>query len=349
MFTYWLMFFIPTFALFYPMRLKTDARDWMWLAICVLFVLIIGLRVRVGGDWDSYLELYQEAADISFSEALSARVDPGYVLLEFLSEALGLGIYGVNLVCGAVVMTGVYCFCRRQPQPWLALVVAVPYMLIVVVMGYSRQGIALGLELIALIALTDGRVSRFFLLIACAGLFHKAAVLLLPLGVLASTDKRVWVIISMSAMTVLLGGALLLEYYEALWTNYVGAGLESAGGGIRVAMNSVPAVIFLLYTKRFAPDDNERRVWIWIAIFSLICIPLVALSSTATDRVALYFMPLQLFVYSRIGYLFRSSISKSLVIASVVAGYGLVQWVLLNYATYVSVYWVPYDNAVFLW
>lgn len=350
MFTYWLMFFIPTFALFSPIRLKTDARDWMWRAICVLFVLIIGLRVRVGGDWNVYLELYQEVIDTPFSDALSIGRDRGYVLLEYLSEALGLGIYGVNLACGAVVMTGVYYFCRRQPQPWLALAVAVPYMLIVVAMGYSRQGVALGFELIALIALADGRIRRFFLLIACAALFHKAAVLLLPLGILASTNKRVWVIISMSAMTVLLGGALLLEHYEGLWASYIESGeMESGGGAIRVAMNSLPAVIFLLFAKRFAPSDNERKVWTWIAIFSLICIPLVGLSSTATDRVALYFMPIQLFVYSRIGCLFRTSFNKSLAVATIVAGYGLAQWVLLNYSRIVSVHWVPYDNAAFLW
>ena len=114
-------------------------------------------------------------------------------------------------------------------------------------------------------------------------------------------------------------------------------------------MNSLPAVIFLLFAKRFAPSDNERKVWIWIAIFSLICIPLVGLSSTATDRVALYFMPIQLFVYSRIGCLFRPSFNKSLAVATIVAGYGLAQWVLLNYSRIVSVHWVPYDNAAFLW
>jgi hypothetical protein len=348
MFVYWMMFFIPVFALFYPLRMTADARDWMWRAICVLFIFIIGLRFEVGGDWYSYLDNYQAALGESFSDAIVLS-DPGYALLDWLSASLGLGVYAVNFVCGAVVMTGVYYFCRRQPQPWLALAVAIPYMLIVVAMGYTRQSVALGFELLALVALSNGRLSRFIFFIACAGLFHKSAVLLLPLGILSSTHRKIWVILSMVGMSVLLGGALLLEHYEALMVNYVGEKMESEGGAIRVIMNAVPAAIFLLFAKRFAPDENERKLWFWMAIFSLVCVPLVGLASTAVDRVALYFLPIQLFIYSRIGCLFRNPIYKTLAMLTVVAGYGLVEWVLLNKATFVSVYWVPYNNAAFFW
>lgn len=347
MFVYWLMFFIPVFALLSPVRMAANARDWMWRAICVLFVFLIGLRFEVGGDWFNYLDMYQEALG-EFSDAI-AFTDPGYALLEWLSISLGWGIYPVNFVCGAVIMTGVYYFCRQQPQPWLALAVAIPYMLIVVAMGYTRQSAALGLELLALVALSDDRLRRFFLFIACAGLFHKSAVLLLPLGILSSTHKKKWVIFSMVGMSVLLGGALLLEHYEQLIASYIEPKMESEGGAIRVTMNAVPAVIFLLFAKRFLTDENERKLWIWVAILSLVCVPLLVVSSTAVDRVALYFMPIQLFVYSRIGCLFRQTTYKTLAMLTVIIGYGLVEWVLLNKATFVSVYWVPYNNAAFFW
>jgi len=146
-----------------------------------------------------------------------------------------------------------------------------------------------------------------------------------------------------------LGSAILLEYYEALWTNYVQAGLESEGGPIRVAMNAVPAIVFLLFAKKFAPMRRERKLWVGIALFALICIPLVGIASTAVDRVALYFMPIQLYVYSRIECLFRSTNLRWMAIATILASYALVLWVLLNYATFVSVYWVPYNNAAFFW
>jgi hypothetical protein len=57
-------------------------------------------------------------------------------------------VYVVNFVYGATLAAGTVAFFRRQPWPWLALLVAVPDMLIVVGMGYSRQGFALGCALL---------------------------------------------------------------------------------------------------------------------------------------------------------------------------------------------------------
>jgi len=348
MLVYWLMFSVPVYALVAPTRLTPHARDFIWRTICILFALIIGLRFEVGGDWSSYLSQQKDAYGESFLDAILAG-NPGFAMLGRIAASLGLGIYGVNLVCGTFVMLGIYQFCRRQPQPWVALAVSVPYLIIVVAMGYTRQSVAIGLELIALVALSNRRLFHFVLLIGCAGLFHRSAVLLLPLGLLASSEKRLAIIISISIMSILLGGALLLEHYESLIKNYVVSGMTSEGAGIRVAMNSVPAAIFLLFAKRIAPDGAERRLWTWVAIFSLTCIPLVDVASTAVDRVALYFLPIQIFVFSRIHLLFRHRASKSLAIMCVIGVYGLAEWVLLNYAPIVSNSWLPYNNVAFYW
>lgn len=346
MLVYWLMFFIPVLAQFGPGRLTIHARDWTWRATCVLFALLIGLRFEVGGDWFVYADYYRAAAGEPFASVFTQR-DLAYELLVWLSAYHDMGMGVVNLVCATVVMIGTYHFCRRQPRPWLALIVAVPYMLIVVAMGYTRQSAALGLELLALVALGDGRLRRFFILIACAALFHKSAVVLLPLGIFASTHKTAWTIVAMVGMSLLLGGALLLEQYEALLYTY--SEMESEGGAIRVAMNAIPALLFLRYARRLSLDDSERRLWTWVAVFSLACIPLVAVASTAADRVALYFLPIQVFVYSRIECLFRDTFDRTIVRLIIVSAYGLVEWVLLNKATNVSVAWVPYQNVVFPW
>ena len=66
-------------------------------------------------------------------------------MLNWLSIQMDWGILGVNLIGGAIFAFGLVAFCRRQPRPWLALAVAIPYLVIVVAMGYSRQGIALAL------------------------------------------------------------------------------------------------------------------------------------------------------------------------------------------------------------
>jgi hypothetical protein len=52
-------------------------------------------------------------------------------------------------------------FCRTQPRPWLALTLAFPYLVVVVAMGYTRQGVAIGLEMLALLALERDRLLPF--------------------------------------------------------------------------------------------------------------------------------------------------------------------------------------------
>jgi hypothetical protein len=106
------------------------------------------------------------------------------------------------------------------------------------------------------------------------------------------------------------------------------------------------AILLLLFKNKIAPNVDERRVWIWMAVFSLACVPLVSFASTAVDRVALYFIPLQLYVYSRIHRVFNDRLLKTAVVIGVVLGYGSVQWVWLNHASHAFA-WLPYKFAPF--
>lgn len=348
MVVYWLMFLIPAFVLLGSGRNSSNDKDLVLKLVCFLFAFLIGLRFQVGGDWGGYLRMYQDEIGISLSDALRLT-DPGYALLNWLTASLGLGIYAVNLVCGSIVMVGLYYFCQRQPQPMLALLIATPYMVIVVAMGYTRQSVALGFELLALIALTDRRLWTFILFIACASLFHKSAIMLFPLAILGSTQNKLWVYLSIGGMFLLLANALLFEHSDALVENYVTQQMQSAGGQVRVAMIALPAAIFIMFAKRFVPDARERKLWFWIAIISLACVPLVFMASTAVDRIALYFLPIQLFVYTRIAGFIRNASNRMLFTIGVIVVYGVVEWVLLNEAVYIPQYWIPYDNAAFFW
>jgi hypothetical protein len=347
MFVYWVMFTLSALVVLSPLHGTLALRRLAWIFFGVLFTLMLGFRYQVGGDWEPYLLHYESAKGVPLTEAIRRTSDAGYAALNWLSGLVGGEIYLVNLVCGAIVMVGVISFSRRQPLPWLALLVAVPYMIIVVAMGYTRQSVAMGFELLALVALMDGRIRRFVLLVVCGALFHKSAIVLLPLAMLGSSRNRLWTLFWVGLTGVGLGAVILVEYYEALWQNYVEVGMVSEGGPIRVAMNALPAVLLLLFKKKLAPDDDERRLWVWMAVFALACIPLVSLASTAVDRVALYFMPIQLYVFSRVHRLFGARLFKTVAVVGVVLGYGLIQWVWLNFATHAFA-WLPYQFYPFI-
>jgi hypothetical protein len=138
-------------------------------------------------------------------------------------------------------------------------------------------------------------------------------------------------------------GALVLvgQDSETLWASYVVADYQSSGGLIRVIMNAVPSVLILLFRRKLIPDEGERKLWIWMALLALACLPLVVISSTAVDRVALYFIPIQMYVFSRLHRIASTQRVRTSIVLGVIAYCAAVQFVWLNFAQ-TAFAWLPY-------
>jgi len=352
MWPYWLVFMVPAVAALTqstrPLigRSAGSLRDirgvWVLLAICI--TAFVGWRDEVGGDWVSYLRRWEESGYLTVAEGIE-QGDPGYWLLSFLSYELGGSIYSLNLACAALFTLGVILFCRQQPRPWLAIAVAIPYLVIVVGMGYTRQAVALGLSMIGLVALGRARPVTFLIWVTLAAFFHKSAVILIGLGMLASPGRSWRWNVPWSALVGLaLYDAVLSESVDKLVAGYIEAEYESEGALIRVAMNVVPAILLLVLRGRFTWSDEERRLWTITSLLALASLGWLAVSpsSTAVDRVALYLIPLQIYVFPRLpDLLAREPASKRLLVGLVLAYYGLVQFVWLVYSNNAEA-WLPY-------
>lgn len=344
MFAYWLLYLSPALlALVLPDRFRHSKP--LWLAFALLIVLLVGLRDEVGCDWMSYALNFEYAADQSLWYLLQLS-DPGYEFLNWFASRMGWGVYGTNTLGAAIFTTGLFIFCRAQPNPWLAVAVAIPYLVVVVAMGYTRQAVALGFVFWGLSAMERRDLVRFLILVSLATLFHKTAVLMIPLGLFLF--GRGW---AARATAVLLAGfglwaAFLADYQYELWENYIEADMRSHGARVRILMNVIPAVLLLAFWRRWKSVYPASRIWFWLALGALACLPLLALSSTATDRIALYITPIQVVVLSRLPYMARSPRSNKLLTAGVLAGYAAVLYVWLNYARH-AFCWVPYNNTLF--
>jgi len=345
MLPYWLFFLVPAGVVLANRRLAESSRLYVWGLVWFLFSLAIGLRYQVGGDWWAYLRHFDSQLDTGFLQVILGS-DPGYYLLNWFVAQAGGSISAVNSICGMVLMAGVVRFARAQPLSWLALLVAVPYLIIVVGMGYTRQSSALGLLLIGLVSLSNGQMRWFVFWVLLGAAFHKSAVLMLPVAALASTSNRIWSLLWIGLMSLVGGYLFVFDSADALWTNYVEADIQSHGGMIRVLMNAVPAILFFTFRRYLRLTETEDRLWLWMSLLCLVCIPLVSLSSTATDRVALYLIPVQMFVFSRLPFVVADPRQRGLVTLGVIGYYGLVQSVWLFFAAHAH-FWLPYRN--FLW
>ena len=109
-------------------------------------------------------------------------------------------------------------------------------------------------------------------------------------------------------------------------------------------MNAVPALIYLVFRQRFNLSKNEKSLYFWFSLISIILLILFFIlnSSTALDRIALYMIPLQLAVFSRLPDILGGSLQgRSITFLFVIVFYSLVMFVWLNFASH-SYLWVPY-------
>lgn len=341
MIAYWILFLIPAWAslttrpnLNHATRLSVG-----WIIFGVSLALMIGFRYEVGGDWRNYIRILHSTTRISLWEAVT-RTDPAYVILNW---SLGK-IWAVNLVCGVAFAYGLIVICLRQPHAWLAMMIAIPYLVVVVALGYSRQGVAVGLAMLALIALQDRLLVRFLFWITFASLFHRTALLVLPIGLLATTQNRIYMAAIGGLAGVILYTLLLQADMNSLIENYIERNFNSSGAATRITMNAIPSVIFLLYRKKFAMSAPEMRLWTymsWCGLFFVVLF-LVSPSSTAIDRMALYFIPLQLVVYSRLpAALCGRSGNYSLYVLGLIFYSAAILFVWLNYSEYAD-NWIPF-------
>jgi hypothetical protein len=182
-------------------------------------------------------------------------------------------------------------------------------------------------------------------------LFHKTAIIMIPLVAFSSASNRWWRYFLTVTVLALLYWLLIQDATEYFVSGYLEAEYESQGAAIRVAMNAVPAALYLLFERRFRLSADERAFWRIMALGGLAFVGLLLLSpsSTAVDRLALYWIPLQMYVFARLPEaLGKPGNTNSVWVLTVVAYYALILLVWLNFASHAQ-YWLPYRFYPWVW
>lgn len=313
----------------------------------LLLTVVIGFRYKVGGDWGNYFRYLFSAYNLTFAD-LGRLEDPGYWALNILSTQLGWGMAGVNTFGAFIFSIGLVLFCRSLPRPWLALACAMPYLVTVVAMGYTRQAIALGLVMVGFVMLGRQRFVVFSLWVLAGALFHKSAVVLIPIAGLTISKNRFLTWSLVAGASALGYVTLLQDSASRLLDTYEDQNIASSGAFIRLLMNAVPAVLFLLYRKRFALAPGEKELWL---SFSLLAIGMFIAFfptnlSTALDRMALYIIPLQLVIFAHLPDALGAFGRRNQgIVTLILLYYATVLFVWLNFANH-SHRWIPYQMGI---
>ena len=102
MLPYWIFFLVPAAAALVSsphMRFRAGGTRSLhinetWILIILVLTMIIGFRYEVGGDWNTYSNMFNRINNIKFGGLATAAdltkfADPGYVALNILSIHFG--------------------------------------------------------------------------------------------------------------------------------------------------------------------------------------------------------------------------------------------------------------------
>lgn len=322
-----------------------------WLFFGFLLILFIGLRNRVGMDWGNYLYIADRLRDSEFYE-LFQHEEVIFNFLVWSSVHMGLEIYGANVATTAIFLFGLFKYCQKQINPWMAVFTSLPFLVIVVAMSANRQAAAVGVTLLILAGWNESNLVKKLLLISIATLFHTSAIIF-ALFLIVDRDisivkKAIFCIAIFLFLTVIIGSGESASRYE---TSYVtGADIYvSAGAFQQIMLNALPALIFLIMSFRsryFRKNIPHWNVIFAMCILSIILIPISFFYSVAAARISFYLFPISISVLSTLPELFSRVSSRETGRFFVVIYGFLILLLWLNFANNASRH-IPYNNLLF--
>lgn len=345
MLTYLAVWAGPAFLSVLSIRLDRRVAAALIVAGAVPLILMIGYRQEIGTDWFSYVELHLLLNRVALPIAL-VITDPAYALLNRAFPDPADGIYLVNLVCAALFVGGLVRFALDEPFPAVAVAIAAAYLIVVVALGYTRQAAAIGVILWALTDLRRARVWRYLLLVVVATLFHKSAIVMLPLAAAKLSGRAQAWMLAAATVTLPVVVVVLAALFPGQLALYASGEVSSGGALQRTILNAIPAAAYLAFRPAFGarfPSDAPIHRWMaWAAIAS---VPLTPVASTVIDRVALYLIPLQMVVWGRLPLLARADWRPALYLG-IVSAYGFVLYYWLSASFYAQCCWLPYRSVL---
>lgn len=355
MLIYYVIFIVP--MLFYLTQnkevIKKNFTDYFILSFLAL--LLLGLRTKTGADWSNYLRNFKSISRADYLEIFEGGPQD---LLEFSNNSIfwllnaiepDYGYYLYHIIAMMIGLIALYVFAKEQPYFWLTIGIAVPFFILVMIMGYTRQGIALSFIMMGLNYLKRFKVFNFFCFVAVATTFHASAITMsfLALPYLFHKDFRYKNLVMIIVfILVVVGFSFFQAYLDKKSQEYIAEAMISVGTLPRVAITVLAAVFLFAYRQRWQQVFHDYQLWRMYALAALFTLPALAvLPSTSVDRIALYLLPLQLAVWPRIIYLAGKQ-HRDLLALGVIAGYGITLHIWLNYAKNIWM-WVPFKHLFF--
>lgn len=344
MIIYWIFFtFLSIFSIS-PLKLEKNFNKITKLSFSVILIIFIGFRHEVGGDWDIYKFDFNNKSKLFSLYPLTFYRDFGYDFIQYITKSLNLEIYSLNLIQAIIFVYGLTRFCKifAKDNYWLALLISFPYLITVVAMGFTRQSTAIGLILIALTYFKDNKLLYFFVFSFLAILFHKSSIIFIPIILLSGLNlnlKYFFLLFSIILISII----VIVPELHRIETGYINKDSIYVSKGViyRISLNILSGLIFIIFYKKLKFDKIINLLLLYSFLFNIIMIFFISDYSTFVDRIIIYFVFMQIIIFSRLFYIIPKY--KILFNFYVILIYSINYFIWFNFSIH-SYAWLPYKN-----
>ncbi|WGW04493.1 EpsG family protein [Tropicibacter oceani] len=323
-----------------------------WIAM-VLFTIVlsvfIGLRFEVGKDWHQYVYLYDLLGSMSLGEALMTT-DSGYALMNWIFGQQDMGPNSVFLVCAIILSVGIFLFAKETPYPWMAIAVAIPHIVTVMAMDHVRQATAVGFILIGLAYLARDRVWPFLICVLLGAMFHRTSIIVFAFGMVLISKNKFLIYPIFAAAGAVMFQSLLSDRLDLYSSRYIESEFYGSRGALlRLLLNAMPAVGFLVFRKRMVMNPKYLKVMTYMAWTSILLVVILPLSPSPViiDRLGKYFLPVQMLFFPYFLSIFRGYGVRCAIAAVMTFYLFFTQVYWLSKSPLAQDYWMPYQNLSF--
>lgn len=303
----------------------------------ITLTVLIGTRLEVGGDWFSYIAIYDE-----ISHQGTLNTDISYYAINLISQKLGLGILGVNLICAALGTFPILFLFSKFPNKNLTVTIAFSYLFLVVGMGYTRQYVATGFLCLFLYQLMCGNIKKSILFLLIAASFHKTAIFFI---IFLLKKEHFFKFLALSFVLFFIFHEKIISLVDLYLLSADEHELSSAGNLPRIILHAAAALIIIIFLKNKFPNVETHIVFKRYAYISFLflIVSIFYPSFTLIDRLAVYFLPLQYITFSL--FVFTSSQKIILPITNLICAifFFIIMEIWLLFGSW-SHAWMPYKT-----
>jgi hypothetical protein len=303
--------------------------------LSALWALFAGMRLGIGGyDYANYNDFY---AGISGWQAGSkGYYEPLFKLTGIAAKAIGFHFHDFLAIVALLgILPSVYVIDKRCEISAIGLFAYGMEWMLYASFVILRQGMAMGLALLAVDALFDKKRLRFILVIIVAGFFHSSAFVFLPLaffqGELRPRLRNALFVAAAALFLLIEGGRVVLDYgrFQGLAGRLLHY-LAPAGYERLNPLNIVEIVGFWFLVLRYAADAPplERNMY-----FFYTCLAMVAQGHAVIIRFGYYYEFGLAFLLPRVASSKKASGFERILVSGIVMAYLLAKicrWLLRN-------------------